>query len=280
MHPRIAFILEVAKTGMCVFCKALSEEKTIAMTWNDVMGLVSTLALSLPVITIIMLGLAGYRSFPALLIYHALATGYNLLSENYITAPDSFIHYYGIVNNLLDAPLMLFFLSYFATSPELKNRMKWLIAGFIIFEITILSIYGFTLQGLKIILGPGILLVLSFSLPFFVRITKITITHHKAAGKALIAASILFAYGCYSIIYVMYYLMDTPDVQNTFLVFFFISTFYSVFLSAGILIEKKRVKKLSELKIVRKELSEIYKQEKKAGPLKPAIFDFDKDLWS
>jgi hypothetical protein len=49
---------------------------------------------------------------------------------------------------------------------------------------------------------------------------------------------------------------------------------------AGIIVERKRVKKLSELKVVRKELSEVYKQDKKASPLRPALFDFDKDLWN
>jgi len=250
------------------------------MNWNDVMGLVSTIALSLPIITMLATGVAGYRSFPALLFYFLIVVSYNLLTEGYVIISDDFTHYFGICNNLLDAPLMLFFLTYFGTSAILKKRMKLLILAFIVFETITVSIYGFTVRSITIIMGPGILLVLTFCLIFFVRQAKISITHHKAAGKAMMTASQLFAYGCYSIIYIMYYLLDIRDVQNTFLVYFFVSTFSSLLMSAGIVIEKKRVKKLSELKVVRKELSEIYRQEKQTGPLRPALFDFDKDLWN
>ncbi len=250
------------------------------MTWNDVMGMVSTVALSLPILTIIATGLGGYRTFPALLAYYIIVAGYNMLTQGYIKADESFIHYFGITNNLLDAPLLLMFLSYFSTTPVLKQRMQIIVAAFMVFEIAIVSIFGFSVQAIKIIMGPGIVLVLAFSLPFFVRQTKITITHQKATGRAIMTASLLFAYGCYSIIYVMYYLLNTEDVQNTFLVYFFVSTFSSIVMSLGIFFEGKRVRKLSELKIVRKELSELYGEEKTAAPLRPAVFDFDKDQWN
>jgi hypothetical protein len=51
------------------------------MNWNLVMGLVSTVALSLPIITIIIMGLYNYRSFPFLLFYYAVVMVYNLLTE-------------------------------------------------------------------------------------------------------------------------------------------------------------------------------------------------------
>lgn len=250
------------------------------MNWNLVMGLVSTVALSLPIITIIIMGLYNYRSFPFLLFYYAVVMVYNLLTEGYIDAPESFIHYYGILNNLFDAPLMLVFLTYFSPSIQLKKRMKWLAIIFMVFEAVIIGIYGFTLKAITIVMGPGIMLVLAFTLPFFVRQSKITITNHKATGKAMMTAALLFAYGCYSIIYIMYYLMDFHDVQNTFLVYFFVSSFSSVLICAGIIIEKKRIRKLSELMVVRRELSELYKQDKKTGPYRPALFDYDKDGWS
>ncbi len=249
------------------------------MNWNDVMGLVSTVALTLPIITIIATGLAGYRSFPALLIYYVIVAGYNLLTENYISVSDNFTHYYGIINNMLDAPLMLLFLTYFGTSTPFRRNMRILVAAFVAFEIIIVSIYGFSLDAITIIMGPGLLLILGFCLPFFVRQAKLSITHYKAAGKAMITASLLFAYGCYSIIYIMYYLMNIKDVQNTFLVYFFVSTFSSLLMSVGIIGEQKRVKKLSELKLVRKELSELYAKDKTATSMKPAVFDYDKDQW-
>jgi hypothetical protein len=250
------------------------------MTWNAVMGLISTIALSLPILILIATKLAGYKSFPALLAYYAIVVGYNLLTEGYIHAAPGFIGSFGITNNLLDAPLMLTFLAYFSTTSVLKQRMKILVAAFVAFEIIVIAIFGFSLQTLKIVMGPGLLLVLAFCLPFFVRYAKTTVIHQKTTGKAMITAAILFAYGCYSIIYVMYYLMDSKDTQNAFLVYFFVSTFSSILLGAGIFVESKRVKKLSELKVVRKELSELYPNDKMAAPLRPAIFDFDKEQWN
>jgi len=164
------------------------------MNWNTVMGLVSTVALTLTIIMILATKLGSYRSFPFLLAYYAIATSYNILTEGYITAPESFVQYFGITNNLLDAPLMLFFLTYFSTSPSLSKKMKWLAALFVAFEIVILSIYGVTVEAITITLGPGLLLVFGFSAYFFVRQTRITIMHQKAGGKALIISSLIFAY--------------------------------------------------------------------------------------
>lgn len=104
--------------------------------------------------------------------------------------------------------------------------------------------------------------------------------HHKATGKAIIAAALLFAYGCYTIIYMMYYVFKTPHVADTFLVYFLVATFSSFLLCAGIIIERKRVQKLYELKQTRKELLDIYKDTKTAAPLRTAILDFDKDQWN
>ncbi len=244
------------------------------------MGLVSTVALILPIFTIFAMGLAGYRTFPALVIYYAMSGIYNLLTEGYLPASDDFTHYFGVTNNLLDTPLMLLFLTYLSPSQLLKKRMRILVAVFLVFEAVVVSVYGFGVESVTVILGPGILLVLTFSIPFFIRLTRITITHYKATGKAMMAASILFGYGCFSIIYIMYYLLEIRDVQNTFLVYFMVSTFSSLLMSVGIILERKRVKKLSELKVVRKELSEVYRNEKAANPLRPAAFDFDKDLWN
>jgi hypothetical protein len=250
------------------------------MTWNDVMGLISTVALSLPILILIVTKLAGYKTFPALAVYYSTLVAYNMLTQGYIQGSGSFTRSVGITNNLLDAPLILTFLTYFSTSARSLQRIKILIVAFIVFELVIISIYGFSIKAITIIMGPSIVLVLGFCVPFFVHQTKITIMHHKATGKALMIASLLFAYGCYSIIYLMYYLLNFRNTEDAFLVFFLVSTFSSLLMSAGIFVERKRVKKLSELKIVRKELSEIYGNDKIAAPLRPAIFDFDKEQWN
>ena len=249
------------------------------MTWNYVMGVVSTIALSLPILTIIATKLYGYRSFPALLLYYAIAVGDNFLTQGYIQVDKAFIRYYGVTNNLLEVPLILFFLTYFSTSAQLTKRMKILIMAFSVYEIIIVSILGFTRSAITITIGSGLLLILSFCVIFFVRQTKITIMHRKATGKALIAGSFLFSFGCFSIIYLMYYIFKTPKA-DTFVIYFLVTTFSSVLICAGIVIERKRVIKLNELKQTRKELSIVYKENTPTVPIKKIPLDFDQEQWN
>jgi hypothetical protein len=253
------------------------------MTWNSVMGFISSVALFLPVVLILAFRLGRYRSFPALLIYYILVFIYNLFTERYINVDHNFVHYWGLSNNLLDAPLMLFFLTYFSPSPTLTKQMRMLILGLLVFDAIIIGLKGFNINSLTIIMAPGLLIVFAFCLYFFVRQSKITIMHRKATGKALIAASLLFAYGCYEIIYLMYYVFNKTlisSVDDTFLVYFLVTTFSSILICLGIIIERKRIQKLHELKLTRKELSMVYKETKSVNPAKTAMLDFDREQWN
>ncbi|HWR34226.1 MAG TPA: hypothetical protein VN451_11895, partial [Chitinophagaceae bacterium] len=187
-------------------------------------------------------------------------------------------HYWGIANNLLDIPLILTFLTYFSTTAGFRKRMNIMIASFLVFEIIIMAWKGPTVDAITIIMGPGLLMATGFCLYFFIRQSKITITHGKATGKAIIAASLVFAYGCYSLIYLMYYVFKTKDVADTFLIYYLVTIFSSLLLTAGIIIEKKRVNKLQEVKTARKELATIYKDVAPSRPFVPML-DFDKEPW-
>ena len=256
------------------------------MTLNFIMGIISTVALSLPVVFILILRLGRYRSFPALLAYYAMSFINNFLGERYVGTSNGVIKYWGLTNNLLDPPLMLLFLTYFCTSVAQARRMKLLILSFILFELTVVLLLGYSKQAITIILAPGLAIVFGFCIYFFVRQAKMAITHGKATGKALISASLFFAYGCFSIIYLMFYVFETQGVgetineqyvADTFLVYFFVATFSSVAICTGIFIESKRIQKLNELKITRKELSMIYDGTQRAGQLRKPLLDFDID---
>jgi hypothetical protein len=206
---------------------------------------------------------------------------YNMMTEGYISLSPEIVRYWGLSNNLLDTPLMLSFLIYFSTSASFTRRLKLLLSAFVLFEIIVLALKGFNRDAITIILGPGIALLFGFCVYFFIRQTKIAIQHRKSTGKALIAAALLFAYGCFGIIYMMYYVFETPYIDDTFLVYFLVVTFSSMLLTAGIIMEEKRIRKLNELKTTRRELSDIYAGEKKAVPLrKTAMLDFDREQWN
>ncbi len=250
------------------------------MTWNSAMGVISSIALFLPIFFIIVFRLGAYRSFPALLSYYIIVFFHNVLSQGYINASKDTIHYLSIINNLLDAPLMLFFLTYFSTSPAFTQKMKVGILAIISFEAIVVSLKGFTVDAITITLGPSLLVVVFFCAYFFIRQTKISIKYDKATGKAIVAASLLFAYGCYSIIYLMYYVFKTPYVADTFLVYFLVVTLSSLLLCTGLIIERKRIQKLCELKQTRKELLDIYSDPKTTVTLKAVVLDFDQDQWN
>lgn len=251
------------------------------MTWNSILGPISTIALFLPVILLLTFRLGAYRSFPALIIYYASVFTYNVLSEGYIKTNDEITRYWGLINNLVDAPLMMWFLTYFSPSQGFTKGMRWLIVSFVAFEVIVIALVGLTLNAMTIIMAPGLLMVLSFCLYFFIRQSRITIVHRKATGKALISAALVFAYGCYSFIYVIYYIIKTKEVDNTILIYFLVSTLSSLLICSGIVIERKRIQKLNELKITRKELSSIYKETTNTNPpYKAAMLDFDRDQWN
>lgn len=69
-------------------------------------------------------------------------------------------------------------------------------------------------------------------------------------------------------------------VNDTFLVYF-ISTSLSAFLMCiGLVVEQKRIRKLKELMVTRKELSSLYTETKRAVPLRTAMLDFDREQWN
>jgi hypothetical protein len=250
------------------------------MTWNSIMGFISSLALFLPIFFILFFRLGGYRTFPALLFYYTIVFTFNLQTEGFIKADPETIRFWSICNNLIDAPLMLVFLTYFSPSAAFTKKMKLIICSIIGFEVMVVLLKGFTMEAITIILGPTLVIVFFFSTYFFIRQTKITIAHHKAAGKAIIAASLLFAYGCYCILYLIYFVFKTKHVADTFLMYFIISTLSALVMCTGIFYERRRIQKLNELLQTRKELSDMYKDTKKAVPFRTAVLDFDKDHWN
>ena len=209
------------------------------MTWNSIMGIVSSLALFLPIFLIMALRLGTYRSFPVLLIYYAMVFIYNLLTEGYIPTNADVVRLWGLGNNLLDAPLMLLFLTYFSSSVVFTRRLKILILFFMVFELTVVLLVGFNIRAITIILGPGVFIVFALCVFLFVRQSKIVITNRKSLGKTLITASFVFAYGCYGILYMLYYVFKTQYIADTFLIYFLVTTFSSVILCAGIIFERK-----------------------------------------
>jgi hypothetical protein len=253
------------------------------MTLFNLMGLISTIALSLPIIALLTTKLAWYRSFPALFFYYLFILSYNLLLLGYFKIDGNFRYYLGMISNLLDTPLMLSFLLYFSKTLAFRKKLITAVLGFIGFEILVVVFYGFTTKATTIILAPGLLITLVISLLFFIHQVKIAVVYHKAIGKAIMAASLLFAYVGYCFVYAVFYIIQPVFKNDAHLVFFLITIFSSIALFAGIILERKRVLQLLELKTTREELKAIYGEQqvkKRANPFEAAALNFDKEQWN
>ncbi len=248
----------------------------------NLMGLISTIALSLPIIMLLTTKLARYRSFPALFFYYLFILSYNLFLLGYLKIDGNFRYYHGVVNNILDTPLMLAFLLYFSKTSAFRKKLIMVIGGFVAFEIIVLAMYGITAKATTIILAPGLIITLVISLLFFIHQVKIAVVYHKATGKAIMAASLLFAYVGYCFVYAVFYLIQPIFKDDAHLVYFLITIFSSITMSVGIFLERKRVQQLLELQTTRQELKAIYGGQdvkKRANPLEVASFNFDKEQW-
>ena len=168
------------------------------------MGLISSVALLMPIVLILSFRLATYRTFPALLSYYVLFFIYNLLTEGYLHFNNETVQAWNVGKSLLEGPLMLVFLAYFSTSALYTRKLKIGLGLMIAFELIVVVIEGFSNEALTIILAPVLLSIFFFSAYLFIRLAKISVTHGKASGRATITAAILFAYGCFTMIYLMY----------------------------------------------------------------------------
>lgn len=233
------------------------------MNWQNIIGLLSTLALFSPVLIILAFRFIRYKHYLALFIYCFSAFTYNLMTENYIALPLNLVRTFGIINNLMDVPLMLAFLMLFSTSSRQIKRMKLWLVIFICYELVVIAFQGLSIKTITIVMGPGLLLIFGYALYFFGQTVKRSFVHAKAISKAMMASAICFAYGCFLIIYLMHYVLALPAVSEIFLLYFMVTIIYSSLLTAGLVVERKRIRKLEELLVTRKELLQFFEEEKK-----------------
>lgn len=233
------------------------------MNWHSAIGILSTIVLFAPVLIIIVTKLIRYKQYLPLFIYCLLAFGFNLMTEQLVNVPKTVERHYGIINNLIDMPLILSFLIFQIASSLHIKMIKILLAAFILFELVVVLLFGVTIKTITLTMGPGLVLVFGYSMYYFVYTVKRSFVHNKFIGKAIIASSLTFAYGCFIIIYLMHYVLTLPDLDNLFLMYYFITIIYCGILSVGLYIESKRKKKLYELLVTRRELMKFFSDEKK-----------------
>src|SRR5689334_780217 len=240
------------------------------MNSHALLGIISSIALFVPVALIIILKLFSNRSFSALAIFYFIVGAQNLMRQSVFGISKSIYQPMSLVDNILEVPLMLTFLGFFSCSALMTKRIKTCIYAFLVFEVIVLAIFGFNVRAIKIILGPDIILIAAISFSFFLRYVRLSVSNAKSLGKAVMAASVFISYVIFSIVYIFYYLVKNEQYRgDAELIYYLISILSAILMTIGILIENKRFKKLGELKHTRKELATIY------GEKKVAVFKKD-----
>jgi len=217
--------------------KELSPEK-----WLYWLGVFSILCMLLPIVMILLKKKFKAGSI-ALSIYFLFTFIYNFLYIVFPNTPVKAMRVIGVTTNLLDAPLMLLFLQHFTHSERIRRRIKFTMILFIAFEITILILYGFGKTAITIFSGPGLLLVFYFSFILFSRHVRIVNTQKVDVARIIMISSILFAYGIFIMLYLFFYVMNTPNTEDALLIYYLATIIASLLLSLGLMKEKSRAKK-------------------------------------
>ena len=243
------------------------------MNSHSLLGIISSIGLFVPVALILVLKLFSNRSFLALATCYFIVGVQNLMRQSVFDIPRVIYQSMSLVDNILEVPLMLLFLTFFSTSALMTKRIKTCIYIFLGFEAIILLVFGFNVKAIRIILAPDIALIVAISFSFFIRYVRLSVSNTKSLGKAVMAPSVFISYVLFSIVYVFYYLIKNQQYRvDAELIYYLVSILSAILMSIGILIENKRFKKLDELRHTRKELATIYGEKKVAAFKKDSRF--------
>lgn len=224
------------------------------MNLDATLGVVSIIAFTLPIAVIFYNRYYTHRSLAALLAYYAFILIDNLFGTVINSAPvlGRVINY---IDNYANIPLLLTALLFFCPSKQRQGKVRMLTLIFLAYEIVIIAVYGFTLNSIIYIMGPGVGIVLLYSFYLFVRQIKFSIFHGKNHGRVLMLISIVFDFSCYGLIYFFQYIQKTPYQSDVFRLYYISSIISSILMAIGLHMMRVRMKELQSLKTTRRELA-------------------------
>lgn len=205
--------------------------------WYNLIGIIHACALFLVLIVIVWKKLFIQKSFLALFTNYLITFVYALILLDTIRVSGNFKQNLGLINSLSDIPLILFFLSHFMNSSVLSKTIFKSILLFVLFEIIVVLMFGTGKKAETVILGPGILLVLFYSISAFVPQVKAAIDRRRETGKAFMITAVLFAYCCYSVVYLLFYVFQSPQQADVFAVYHLASLVSAILLVIGLILE-------------------------------------------
>jgi hypothetical protein len=197
-------------------------------------------------------------SLLALVIYFFSAFFCNLLSEDIIVLSPALKTSLAVISNYLDVPLILLSVLMFSTEKRMHMAISICLVVFLAYELIIFMNFRLLPVSTKYVMGPGIILILLISIYLFINNIKRTIWKGKGFGKTLIISSILFAYGSYLLVYIFFYIQETPHKADVVTIYYVTSIIFSLLTASGLFWVRKRFKEIKEVHITRKELGVFF----------------------
>jgi len=230
------------------------------MNWNTLLGIICVASFTLPIVVILYNRYYTHRSLAALLAYYSFVFIDNLFNEHLVPSTKSLNFVVGLIDNYIYVPLLLTSLLFFCPSKQKQNKIKILTLLFLVFEVVVICVFGFTVKSVVYITGIGVPIILMYSFYLFVRQVKFSIFHGKNHGRVLMLAAIVFDCSCYSLIYFFGYIQKTPYLNDVFKLYYISSIVSSILMTVGLQLMNKRMKELQAIKVTRRELAMIFNQ--------------------
>jgi small-conductance mechanosensitive channel len=228
------------------------------MTLDYILNLLVTIALIAPISIIASSRLLKKKTYVFLAIYYFTTFAFNLLILGFIRSTPVVINNSAIINNLLDGPLMLAFMLVLVPKNRERRVLIGLILCLLIYNTTVLAVTGFTNTTVQICLGPSLLICFIFGLRYFLYYTKTNLRRpgYNVNGKALISGALVASYAAYLFVFVIYYLLKTNTIAEAYIIYCLMTIF-----AVGC-VTILRLRKIDEVQTARKELADLYEEEK------------------
>ena len=204
--------------------------------WDAILGAVSIVLMLITIVLLLLNFKEGRFYFLALAFYLCQVTVLNLDSTRVFIIPDSVRGNIVFFHSFLELPTLLVFFLYFAKDQMVKKLIFYIIGAYAIFDLVICFSLGLTDTTLTIIIGPGLVLITIFSFYFFVEHLKLAISKRKETGKAFLTGATVFAYLCFTLIYILYYLMQSKYLNDIYAIYYSTYIIFAVFLITGLLL--------------------------------------------
>lgn len=210
---------------------------------NDIIAILSTISLLLPIVAIIIRRSMWHACFAALVAYYVQFFVFNLFTNDYVQAGKHAMDLIRFSHIFIDLPLMMIFMQYFAENRTGRMRIRGMLMGWVVLGILVTLVKGLTESIIPYLMGPGLIMAAVLSMVFFVKYLKSGIHHRWETGKAFMAGSLVFLYGSYLVIFFIQYALELRDENEIYVLFQLTTLISALLMTIGLLLNRKRPQK-------------------------------------